>query len=152
MSKFKVGDTVKLISSYKRYYDFNYTICSQEFYKVVDLCEDGIKIDGCVYFMPSDHFEIIKENFVNKPTIGKKYQANHSGDNKWYECVVLYNHPENKEAYACMKVGANTLFWSSQFKALETPEQQQLAQVMDKLNQLNAEAEQLQAIINKGRV
>lgn len=101
-------------------------------------------------FFDKDDVEIITDVYVKHPTIGEKYVANHSGEDQWYECVVLYNHPENKEAYACMRVGKNTLFWSSDFKVVKSPEQKQLDIVMQQIQQLQKEAEKLQQVVTGG--
>lgn len=51
-----------------------------------------------------------------------------------------------------VKLTFKTIVDSVEYPETITPEQQQLAQVMQKLDQLRSEAEQLQAIINKGKV
>lgn len=62
-------------------------------------------------------------------------------------CIDLgYDSPKE------IKLPFKTIVGSVEFPETITPEQQQLAQVMEKLDQLKNEAEQLQAIINKGKV
>ena len=51
-----------------------------------------------------------------------------------------------------IKLKFKTIVDSVEYPETFTPEQQQLAAVMEKLNQLKNEAEQLQAIINKGKM
>lgn len=51
-----------------------------------------------------------------------------------------------------IKLTFKTIVDSVEYPETVTPEQQQLAQVMQKLDDLKSEAEQLQAIINKGKV
>ena len=51
-----------------------------------------------------------------------------------------------------IKLTFKTVVDSVEYPETVTPEQQQLAQVMQKLDHLKNEAEQLQAIINKGKV
>lgn len=86
-------------------------------------------VDGVAY--STKRFELIKEDtMINQPLIGGEYKAFHSTEEQWYDVIVLHQHPNNKEAFACMRKNGNTLFWSGDFKELKSEAQIQLDKVM----------------------
>lgn len=56
-------------------------------------------------------------------TVGDNCEAYHEVLCEWCSVGILAQHPTNKEAYACMNLSNNTLFWSDTFRPLKTQEE-----------------------------
>ena len=94
--------------------------------------------EGFEWYSSGQHVEHKFEPYIGNATHGEHYMV-----------IDLHEpHSTRKE----IKITFKTIVDSVEYPETVTPEQQQLAAVMEKLNQLKNEAEQLQAIINKGKV
>lgn len=59
------------------------------------------------------------------PPVGSIVIARRSDTNKWHESEVLRHSTEYQRSCVCafMEVKSNMMFWSSEYKAIKTPEQ-----------------------------
>jgi hypothetical protein len=102
---------------------------------------------GIYYFYASDDIELIKggrassyelTSFIERPKpatwsgpqdglppVGSIVLARRSDTNKWHESEVIRHSTEYQRSCVCafMEVKSNMMFWSSEYKAIKTPEQ-----------------------------
>lgn len=102
---FNIGDIVRLKDGYKGMVAFNYLLNSKETHKVVELCDDGLKVEGS-YFLPNVYFEIIKEV---KQMFDMKVNA-------WY--ILINNQAEFDAAQAWLEENFGTNLSASYYKGM----------------------------------